>query len=189
MWPPGTSWKPFVLKHKNHVVGYEPKEKKNRMSVFAIILKNKLFSSLGNWLRLWSCTTVCGFFLLKYNTLLFFIQVGVKFLLSCKAVSLLSATAAHPFKSVYKQKSMTVTLLLLHAVVPKSTHVLSVFYHFSVLNGSRNPHNNKQCFIEAVTTITCKAASVTVQLRFVLTLFYLKSCLTNALLCSLYVVY
>lgn len=115
--------------------------------------------------------------------------MGVKFLLSCKAVSLLSATAAHPFKSVYKQKSMTVTLLLLHAVAPKSMHVLSVFYHFSVLNGSRNPHNNKQCFIEAVTTITCKAASVTVQLRFVLTLFYLKSCLTNALLCSLYVVY
>lgn len=114
--------------------------------------------------------------------------MGVKFLLSCKAVSLLSATA-HPFKSVYKQKSMTVTLLLLHAVVLKSTRVLSVFYHFSALNGSRNPHNNKQCFIEAVTTITCNAASVTVQLRFVLTLFYLKSCLTNALLCSLYVVY
>lgn len=132
MWPSGTSWKPFMLKHKNHVVGYEPKEKKNRMSVFAILLKNKLFSSLGNWLRLWSCNTVCGFFLLKYNTLLFFIQVGVKFLLSCKAVSLLSATA-HPFKSVYKQKSMTVTLLLLHAVVLKSTvHVFLVFSIISV---------------------------------------------------------
>lgn len=133
MWPSGTSWKPFLLKH-NHVVGYEPKEKKNRMSVFAIILKNKLFSSLGNWLRLWSCNTVCGFFLLKYNTLLFFIQVGVKFLLSCKAVSLLSATAAHPFKSLYKQKSMTVTLLLLHAVVLKST--VRVFLVFSIISVS-----------------------------------------------------
>lgn len=39
---------------------------------------------------------------------------------------------------------MTVTLLLLHAGVLKSMCVLSVFYHFSVLNGARNAHNNKR---------------------------------------------
>lgn len=156
--------------------------------MFAIILKNKLFSSLGNWLRLWSCNTVCGFFLLKYNTLLFFIQVGVKFLLSIKQCHCWALLLLIPL-SLYTNKSQWLTLLLLHAVALKSLCVLSVFCHFSVLNGSRNLHNNKRCFIEAVTTITCDAASVTVQLRFILTLFHLKSCLTNALLCSLYVLY
>lgn len=146
------------------------------------------FSSLGKWLWLWSWNTGCGFFLLKYNTLLFFIQVCVKFLLSCKAVSLVSTTAAHPFKSVYKQKSMTncyycmlwclrICVSLVFSIISMSWMVLGML---TVTNG---------CFIEAVTTITCKAATATVQLCFVLTLFYVKSWLTNALLCSLYVQY